>query len=69
MSDPQQHCMACDRRRNCMEHMRASHPPTAAKRWLKRTCPLPDPGTKCVFRYTVGIDPQLLPKQEAPDAN
>jgi hypothetical protein len=41
VTDPLVECDWCERIRNVMLHRRAEHPPTAAKRWLKKTCKEP----------------------------
>lgn len=51
--NPTQTCVACDRRRDCYLHLRAEHPPSAAKAWLKRTCETE--GKPCEFKYTAAF--------------
>ena len=41
MSDPTVTCDWCGRTRSALLHQRAEHPPTAAKKWLKKTCTEP----------------------------
>lgn len=48
----------CGRSKNPMQHMRADHPPTAARAWLKKTCP--HEGKPCDFSYRAGIDVEGL---------
>jgi hypothetical protein len=52
--NPKQKCTICGRIRDCSSHLRAEHPPTAAKKWLKKTCP--ETGKPCEFQYTAGIE-------------
>lgn len=54
MSAPEVRCTVCSRRKNPMEHMRADHPPTAARAWLKRTCKRE--GKPCEFGYRAGFE-------------
>ena len=40
-----------------MHHLRAEHPPTAAKQWLKQHCMLYKRGKRvCDIHYTAGIE-------------
>ena len=53
MSNPTVTCVECGRTRDAMLHMRAEHPPTAARKWLKKTCS--SGGSKpCKFSYRAG---------------
>lgn len=54
MQNPTASCTYCGRQRDCMLHMRADHPPTAAKAWLKRTCKHEE--KPCEFGYRAGVD-------------
>ena len=56
MSNPTITCTFCDRVRDGTLHMRADHPPTAAKAWLKRTCdgPAAKRDKPCTFTYRAG---------------
>lgn len=58
MSNPTITCSKCGRQRDCMSHLRADHPPTAAKKYLKRTCKMGG----CTFEYRIGI---LFPDKPA----
>ena len=55
---PKVGCSVCGRVKNPMQHMRADHPPTAAKAWLKKTCKTE--GKPCAFGYRAGIDVEGL---------
>lgn len=52
MSDPTITCRTCGRQRNCMLHQRADHPPTAAKKWLRKICAQKG---ACEFTYRAGV--------------
>jgi hypothetical protein len=57
LTDPTVTCTACGRQRNCRHHMRADHPPTAAKAWLRKHCQMAGAGPKpCAFAYRAGLD-------------
>jgi hypothetical protein len=56
--NPEVHCATCGRTKDPMQHMRADHPPTAAKAWLKRTCKRE--GKPCEFGYRAGVDVEGL---------
>lgn len=57
-------CRTCKRTRECLKHFRAAHPPSAARKWLTQTCPLPG---ICDMAYQVGIEPRLtLSTQQDP---
>jgi hypothetical protein len=56
--NPEVRCVTCSRTKDPMLHMRADHPPTAAKAWLKRTCKRE--GKPCDFGYRAGIDVEGL---------
>ena len=47
MTDPTVRCDWCGRERNCLLHMRAEHPPTAAKQWLRKMCVELEHDPKC----------------------
>lgn len=51
-------CVTCDRHRDCTKHLRAEHPPTAAKAWLRKRCSsysTRDGSKLCDFRYRAGV--------------
>lgn len=54
MRPPMVTCAYCGRERDCTRHMRADHPPSAARAWLKRTCRHEE--KPCEFGYQAGID-------------
>ncbi len=56
MSQPMMTCSVCQRRRNCIMHIRADHPPTAAKKWLRSKCVHAE--KPCDIHYTAGIEPR-----------
>lgn len=75
MADPIIRCDWCARERRVLLHHRAEHPPTAAKRWLRKTCRTPkehDPNCcsgctiyvkPCEFVYRAGVDVAGLSRQ------
>lgn len=60
MLAPEVKCSVCGKARDPMHHMRADHPPTAARAWLKRHCRWD--GRPCDFTYRAGIDVEGLRK-------
>lgn len=58
--DPYQSCATCGEQRSCMLHLRAEFPPDAAKKYLKKHCPLD--GKLCEFHYSAGL--AFAPVQE-----
>lgn len=64
-TEPTMTCKTCGATRRCRLHMRAGHPPTAAKNWLRKNCRLLS--RPCEFTYRAGVDVeglrQVLQKQ------
>jgi hypothetical protein len=58
MTEPEVSCATCGKRRSCRKHLRADHPPTAAKAWLRRHCQTD--GKPCQLNYRAGIDVEGL---------
>ena len=58
MRSPEVACSYCGRKRDCMKHVSADHPPTAARAWLKRTCRHEE--KPCSFGYQAGVDVEGL---------
>jgi hypothetical protein len=61
MRGPKVTCSHCGKVRDPMQHMRAEHPPTAAKAWLRKHCPVKGAGpSPCSFGYQAGVDVEGL---------
>lgn len=74
-SYPMQYCHGCSRERDCTLHPRASFPPEAAKKWLKRTCiaycTMRNIKPACSFTYQAGfgLRSHYIGQGETPDAS
>ena len=53
-TEPTVTCTVCGASRGCQLHTRADHPPTAAKKWLRKNCRLLS--RPCEFGYRAGVD-------------
>lgn len=61
MTEPEVTCSTCGRKRRARLHMRAEHPPTAAKAWMRKHCQMAGAGPKpCAFVYRAGLDTEGL---------
>lgn len=60
MSGPEVSCATCGRTRDPMRHMRADHPPTAARQWLRKHCKSTTRPLPCAFKYRAGVDVEGL---------
>jgi len=62
-TEPRIYCAHCGRYRLCRLHMRAEHPPTAARRWLAKHDPCDDPD----HHYVAGFEVGALKRREDPN--
>ena len=67
LCDPVQICRTCARSRDCRFHLRAEFPPTAAKRWLMRTCPRDRYGCEIVYHTGIGLSGPVTAQEATRD--